>query len=365
MNTTALVIILLILLFVLYFLKSHNVITTTNEKNNGVPKIDTFHNLKPDIENYKGEAVLMVFLSKTCPYCVTYDKQKHDNLSKELDNHNIKIKKIYSDEDKDKLFEKHQIQFVPAAVLQKGDNITKVNGDINVNSVKNALNDIKSNPVQEVAKPVQEVAKPVKEGYKGDAMLMVFLSKTCPYCVTYDKQKHDNLAKELEKDSIKIKKIYSDEDKDKLFEKHQIQFVPAAVLQKGDNITKINGDINADNVKNTLNIPKVDVAKVDVPKVDVPKVDVPKVDGVEAELMVFLTRHCPHCVTYDKHKHDNLCKELDNHGIKIKKIYADEDPDNLFDKHEVQFVPTAILKKGDKVVKVNGEINTKNVKEHL
>ena len=78
-------------------------------------------------------------------------------------------------------------------------------------------------------------------------------------------------------------------------------------------------------------------------------------------LMVFLTKHCPHCVNHDKHHHDNLVKKLSHHNINVKKVYADEDDDNLFDKHEIMFVPAAMVMKGDTVAKVNGPITHENV----
>ena len=78
-------------------------------------------------------------------------------------------------------------------------------------------------------------------------------------------------------------------------------------------------------------------------------------------LMVFLTKHCPHCKTYDNHQHEDLENKLANHNIKIKKVYADEDDDNLFDKHEVMFVPAGVVMKGDAKAKVNGAITHENV----
>ena len=46
------------------------------------------------------------------------------------------------------------------------------------------------------------------------------------------------------------------------------------------------------------------------------------------ELLVFLTKTCPHCINYDN-IHMNLEKQLKNR-CRIRKIYADNDKDNLF-----------------------------------
>ena len=80
-----------------------------------------------------------------------------------------------------------------------------------------------------------------------------------------------------------------------------------------------------------------------------------------AVLMVFLTKHCPHCKTYDNYQHAELENKLANHNIKIKKVYADEDDDDLFNKNEVMFVPAGVVMKGDAKAKINGAITHENV----
>lgn len=71
-------------------------------------------------------STLYVFVSKTCPHCVTYNEQKHPILEKALANTNIKIKRVFADEDPDKLFEKYQVQFVPTFYCVKGDKKERV-----------------------------------------------------------------------------------------------------------------------------------------------------------------------------------------------------------------------------------------------
>ncbi len=67
---------------------------------------------------------------------------------------------------------------------------------------------------------------------------------------------------------------------------------------------------------------------------------------------VFVSKSCPHCVTYNDKTHPILEKALTNTDICIKRVFADEDPDKLFEKFNVQFVPTFYCVKGDKKERV-------------
>ena len=69
-------------------------------------------------------------------------------------------------------------------------------------------------------------------------------------------------------------------------------------------------------------------------------------------LYIFISKTCPHCVTYNDKTHPILEKALANTNIKLKKIYPDEDPTNLFGKFGVEYVPTFYCVKGDKKIKV-------------
>ncbi len=69
-------------------------------------------------------------------------------------------------------------------------------------------------------------------------------------------------------------------------------------------------------------------------------------------LLIFISKTCPHCVTYNEKTHPILEKALANTNIKLKKIYADEDPEKLFEKYGVQYVPTFYYVKGDKKERV-------------
>jgi hypothetical protein len=79
-------------------------------------------------------------------------------------------------------------------------------------------------------------------------------------------------------------------------------------------------------------------------------------------LLIFISKTCPHCVTYNEKTHPILEKALSNTNIKLKKIYADEDPDKLFEKYGVQYVPTFYCVKGDKKERVE-QVDPKSLKD--
>jgi thioredoxin-related protein len=147
-SETILLVILIVLLFVLYYFSScksehfHNN-QAANENENSINTIESPESNEynesfnsGNSENAGDAAILMVFLTKHCPHCVSYDRSKHANLSKELgEKANIKVKRVYADEDPENLFDANEIQFVPAALVMKGNNKIKVNGDINFNNV--------------------------------------------------------------------------------------------------------------------------------------------------------------------------------------------------------------------------------------
>jgi len=83
----------------------------------------------------------------------------------------------------------------------------------------------------------------------------------------------------------------------------------------------------------------------------------------KAQVIVFLSKHCPHCVHYDKDNFPRLkgkLNKLGNGNIVVKKVYADKDPKGLFNKYDVQYVPAAVVVHNNKSNKINGEISPAN-----
>ena len=81
------------------------------------------------------------------------------------------------------------------------------------------------------------------------------------------------------------------------------------------------------------------------------------------ELLVFLTKTCPHCVKYDN-IHMNLEKQLKNR-CRIRKIYADNDKDNLFDKYDIQYVPKGLLLSKERYIPIEGALDNETICKYL
>lgn len=90
------------------------------------------------------------------------------------------------------------------------------------------------------------------------------------------------------------------------------------------------------------------------------KIDKP---NKKAQVIVFLSKNCPHCIHYDKDNYIRLKGKLNKLGkgnIDVKKIYADKDPNGLFNKYDIQYVPAAVVVHNNQSGKINGEISPSN-----
>ena len=86
------------------------------------------------------------------------------------------------------------------------------------------------------------------------------------------------------------------------------------------------------------------------------------------KLYVFVSNHCSHCLNYLKNNHDDVCALMKSKGLKVYKIQSDGsvESSDLFNKYNVQFVPTGLLVKGDKVVKnLGSDLTPQSVKYAL
>ena len=83
----------------------------------------------------------------------------------------------------------------------------------------------------------------------------------------------------------------------------------------------------------------------------------------KAQVIIFLSKSCPACISYNKNNYKRLkgkLEKLTNNKINIKKIYSDKDPNNLFSKYDIQFIPTGIVIHNNKSQKINGQISPSN-----
>jgi len=85
------------------------------------------------------------------------------------------------------------------------------------------------------------------------AQVLVFLSKSCPHCVTFKDESLPSLSSEMKQTPHGLNVVVSDEDKDKLFSKYSINYVPACVIIKDDKAVTLNGQIKYDNIIKTIN----------------------------------------------------------------------------------------------------------------
>ena len=94
-----------------------------------------------------------------------------------------------------------------------------------------------------------------KEHFESDdeVDILIFISKTCPHCVTYRNKVHTDLLNKFEDTNNKLKLIVSDEDENGDFDKYQIQYVPACVIIKNNKSDKLSGQITYDNIMNKIN----------------------------------------------------------------------------------------------------------------
>lgn len=86
------------------------------------------------------------------------------------------------------------------------------------------------------------------------------------------------------------------------------------------------------------------------------------------KLYVFVSGHCPHCHTYLNNHHKDVCALVKSKGFDVQKVQSDgtKETSDLFDKYGIQYVPTAVIVKGNKVYKnLGSNITPQSVKYAL
>jgi len=138
MNTNMIISILLavliIVIIVQFYFIEHYTITDNFDSVNSEHYMETSNNTVND------QVIVVVFLSTTCPHCVHYDEEVHETLSEQLKKNNINLGKIYSNNDPDNLFDKFNVEYVPAAFVFKGIQHKKLPGPITYEGIMNIVN---------------------------------------------------------------------------------------------------------------------------------------------------------------------------------------------------------------------------------
>ena len=84
--------------------------------------------------------------------------------------------------------------------------------------------------------------------------VMIFLSKSCPHCVTFKDNELDNLTKKIGMTPHTLDVIVASEDNRDIFNKYDIQYVPACLVVKDNKSKIVNGQITYDNIMKTINM---------------------------------------------------------------------------------------------------------------
>jgi hypothetical protein len=79
-------------------------------------------------------------------------------------------------------------------------------------------------------------------------------------------------------------------------------------------------------------------------------------------LLIFVSKSCGHCVNYNENHHDSVVRLGKQKGVQVKRIFSDEDPEKLFDKFKVMYVPACFVMKGDKIHKnLGSNVNPQSI----
>ncbi len=83
-------------------------------------------------------------------------------------------------------------------------------------------------------------------------------------------------------------------------------------------------------------------------------------ESEKVKVLVFLSKSCPHCVTY-KNEEPNVISTLASMpSVEYKSVFCDEEPE-LSDKYKVMYVPTCFVEKGDKSEQLTGNVTGENI----
>jgi hypothetical protein len=86
------------------------------------------------------------------------------------------------------------------------------------------------------------------------------------------------------------------------------------------------------------------------------------------KLYVFLSNNCPHCHTYLDNHHNDIDTLIKSKNIDIQIVKSDGSNESnlLFNKYNIQYIPSAVFTKNDIVYKnLGSDITTQTVKQAL
>lgn len=83
----------------------------------------------------------------------------------------------------------------------------------------------------------------------------------------------------------------------------------------------------------------------------------------KANILVFLSSGCPHCVTYKKNTHSLIETYAKNKGHDLKVV--PEDDSDTFSKYNIMYIPACVIIKGNKQEQLKGEISEENIEKTI
>jgi thiol-disulfide isomerase/thioredoxin len=349
-------------------------------------------NDKYDIEkiydNKQNESLFTKYKIKTIPKLIILENNNFKELNGEINSENILktdnikniehmtsynnsaiINNIVSNMDTDDCKKnKNKEDKIIEEILQEFENE-------NIKTTNNAVYKIDDN-ISDDDKIKHEVNDKIVE--ENPNKIIVFLSKTCPGCINYLKNSFDKLKSDFGSKFL-IENKFLDENEE-LFKKYNIEFVPQALVIYNNDERRVEGIVNSNNIHKTIEKLKDDKNLMKMiensseyisdDEISYKKINTESFTNIlgnkdnNIELVVFLTRTCPHCVRYDKEIHMNLEKQLQNR-CRIRRVYADNDKDNLFNKYDIQYVPKGLLLSNERYIPIEGALNNENICKYL
>ena len=85
-------------------------------------------------EKFASSYESIVFISKSCPACINYINNNQDQIKSYSAANNINLQTIYADDDVNKLFELHNITYVPCCIIKSNNKSMIVDGELNLNN---------------------------------------------------------------------------------------------------------------------------------------------------------------------------------------------------------------------------------------
>ena len=90
-----------------------------------------------------------------------------------------------------------------------------------------------------------------------------------------------------------------------------------------------------------------------------------KITNSNVKILVFVSKSCGHCVNYNNNVHNKVEELAKQKGWDLKRIFSDNDPENLFSKYNVMYIPACFIIKNDVTKQLSGSITLENIENTI